>query len=116
MTKFWETTIRSGSATRPSIWISPVLADSRLRFKLWVKDTGKNWAASWVANVQPHHGPAGSVRAGSLARMTTYQRFVNAPADFDKQVGFADTFSRNFQAEDTTLFPSIDVANYLQRR
>ena len=41
---------------------------------------------------------------------------MNAPADFDKQVGFVDTFSRNFHAEDTTLFPAITVANLLQRR
>lgn len=46
------------------------------------------------------------------SRVDTFSRFRAIPADFDKQVGFADTFSRNFQFEGGVLFPAINVANF----
>ena len=53
--------------------------------------------------------------AGFMSATMTTLGSVNAPADFDKQVGFAETFSRNFQAEDSTLFPSYHCKQLLRR-
>jgi len=75
------------------------------------ENSGKNWAVSWARTFSPTtvlQAQYGRVHA----RIDSYQRFPDVPEDFDKQVGFADTFSRNFQSEDTTLFPAVNVSNF----
>ena len=86
-------------------------ASSRPVLQTLGERVGKNWAASWVRTFSPTtvlQAQYGRVHV----RYDDYTRFLNAPADFDKQVGFAETFSRNFQAEDSILFPAITVSNY----
>ncbi|MCI0623485.1 MAG: carboxypeptidase regulatory-like domain-containing protein [Acidobacteria bacterium] len=75
------------------------------------ENTGKNWALSWVRTFSPTTVLQAQYGRVHL-RVDGFQRFVNVPADFDKQVGFADTFSRNFQAADKILFPSIGVGGF----
>jgi Carboxypeptidase regulatory-like domain len=75
------------------------------------ENTGKNWAVSWVRSFSST--TVMDVQYGRVhLRVDAFQRFVNAPADFDRQVGFAETFSRNFQAEQKILFPNISVTNF----
>ncbi|MCI0423152.1 MAG: hypothetical protein L0312_28665 [Acidobacteria bacterium] len=75
------------------------------------ENTVKNWALSWVRTFSPTTVLQAQYGRVHL-RVDGFQRFVNVPADFDKQVGFADTFSRNFQAADKILFPSIGVGGF----
>ncbi len=75
------------------------------------ENTGKNWAVSWVRTFSPTMVVQAQYGRVHL-RVDTRQRWVSAAADFDKQIGFADTFSRNFQAADKTLFPNISVDNF----
>ena len=75
------------------------------------ENTGKNWAVSWARTFSPStllQAQYGRVHL----RVDAFQRFPGMPENFDQTVGFADTFSRNFQAEDTSLFPGIDVENF----
>jgi len=75
------------------------------------ENAGKNWAASWVHTFSPTTVLQAQYGRVHL-RIDSYNRWVNQAEDFDKQVGFVDTFSRNFNAEDSTQFPAINVANY----
>ncbi|MCI0423920.1 MAG: TonB-dependent receptor [Acidobacteria bacterium] len=75
------------------------------------KNRGENWAASWVRAFSPTTVLQAQYGRAHLA-INTLQRFVDLPADFDKQVGFADIFSRNFQGPDKTLFPGIRVRGF----
>jgi outer membrane receptor protein involved in Fe transport len=75
------------------------------------ENAGKNWALSWVRTFSPTLVVQAQYGRVHL-RVDTVQRFVNAPADFDKQIGFADTFARNFQAETSTLVPAIGVSGF----
>lgn len=75
------------------------------------ENTGKNWALSWVRTFSPTMVVQAQYGRVHL-RVDTRQRWVSAAADFDKQVGFAETFSRNFQSADKILFPGIGVDNF----
>ncbi len=75
------------------------------------ENAGKNWAVSWVRTFNPTTVLQAQYGRVHL-RVDSFNRWVNQSPDFDQQVGFADTFSRNFQSETSTLFPAINVANY----
>jgi outer membrane receptor protein involved in Fe transport len=75
------------------------------------EDRGKNWAVSYVRAFSPKtllQAQYGRIHV----RIDEFSRFRDIPADFDKQVGFAETFSRNFQFEGGKLFPGINVSNF----
>ena len=75
LTKLWETSdsslvpllgLRSGSVQ--------FMAAGR-RFRIWVNDAGKNWAASWVRTFSPTTVLQAQYGRVHVARTTTFQRF-----------------------------------------
>ena len=75
------------------------------------EDRAKNWGISYLRAFNPK--TLLQVQYGRVhVRIDEFTRFRDIPSDFDKQIGFADTFSRNFQFTGGILFPAVNVANF----